>query len=140
MMNSTLMAGVISLSLACAVTAAQAGDETRSGNQPQDQGKKTSNAEALRVVRDKETGQLRAATAKEAAAMRKMEASAERKLNKEYRTASGKTRVLGNGAKARVLDVSRLESLAATVDDDGTVTLRHGQDATQPANADLPEE
>ena len=140
MMKKALMASVISLSLACAVTAAQAGDETSAGNVKQDQHAKASNAEALRVVRDKETGELRAATAKEAAEIRKLEAKAEKMMNKEYRAASGKTRVLDNGAKARVLHISRMESVSATVDESGAITLRHGQDTTPAVKAELAEE
>jgi hypothetical protein len=140
MMKKTLMASVISLALACAVTAVQAGDETSAGNEKQDQPAEPSNAEALRVVLDKETGQLRAATAKEAAEIRKLEGKAERTMNKEYREASGKTRVLDNGAKARVLHISQMEAVSATVDESGAITLRHGEDTTPAVKAELPEE
>lgn len=140
MMKKTVMASAISLALACALTAVQAGDETSAGNETHDQHAEPSNAEALRVVLDKETGQLRAATAQEAAEIRKLEAKAERTMNKEYREASGKTRVLDNGAKARVLHISQMEAVSATVDENGVITLRHGQDTTPAVKAELPEE
>ena len=49
----------------------------------------SSGADALRAVVDKETGQLRAATAKEAADLRKLEKQANRKMNKDYLAAAG---------------------------------------------------
>jgi hypothetical protein len=97
-------------------------------------------ADALRVTVDKETGQLRAATAKEAADLRKLEQNAQRNMNSEYLKAAGVLKQHTNGMASIVVDLSNLETVTATVNDDGSVTLSHGDHEIPAAANTWPEE
>lgn len=97
-------------------------------------------ADALRAVVDKETGQLRAATAKEAADLRKLEKQASRKMNKDYLDAAGQAEHHDDGSVSMVVDMSHMETVTATVNEDGSVTLRHGDHEIPAATNDWPEE
>lgn len=97
-------------------------------------------ADALRAVVDKETGQLRAATAKEAAELRKLERNAERALNKDYLQAAGVLKQHEDGMASAVVDLSNFETVTATVNEDGSVTLSHGDHEIPAATNEWPEE
>ena len=97
-------------------------------------------AEALRVVVDKETGELRAATAKEAAEFRRLEQAARRGLNKDYRKAAGVAEQHKDGTVSMVVDMSNMETVTATVNEDGSVTLRHGDHEIPSSTNEWPEE
>ena len=99
-----------------------------------------SGADALRAVVDKETGQLRAATAKEAAELRKLEKQANRNLNKDYLDAAGVLTQHEDGMASAVVDFSNFETVTATVNEDGSVTLSHGDHEIPAATNEWPEE
>lgn len=100
----------------------------------------TGGADALRAAIDKETGQLRAATAKEAADLRKLEKQAQRMLNKDFLEAAGVLKHHEGGMASAVVDLSNFESVIATTNDDGSVTLSHGDHEIPAAPIEWPEE
>lgn len=97
-------------------------------------------AESLTAVMDKETGQLRAATAKEAAQLRKLQKIAERSLNRSYRKAAGVPEYHKDGSVSMVVDFSNMETITATTNEDGSVTLRHGDHEIPSSLNEWPEE
>jgi len=130
-----LAGSAVALSLLAGLAATQA-----SRTLPSEKSTATGGAEALRAVVDKETGQLRAATAKEAAELRKLEKQASKKMNKDYLDAAGVAEYHNDGSVSMVVDLSRLETITATVNDDGSVTLRHGDHEIPSSNNEWPEE
>jgi hypothetical protein len=103
--------------------------------------KSVGGASALRVVKDKETGELRAATAQEAAAMRKEEQQAQKLIKKKGKVDPdmGKIKYNDDGSMSVLLDPSNLETIKATVNADGTITMRHGDHVVPAAKAKLAE-
>jgi len=110
------------------------------GSLPSETSNTAGGADALRAVVDKETGQLRAATAKEAAELRKLESQASRRLNKDYLKAAGVAEYHDDGSISMVVDMSHLETVTATVNEDGSVTLRHGDHEIPSSTNEWPEE
>lgn len=100
-------------------------------------------ASALRAVIDKETGQLRAATAKELAQMLRQEQQTQKQTmdeNREFARAAGQMNYNADGSMSMVLDPSQLETITATVNADGSVIMRHGDHVISPAKTKLAEQ
>jgi ABC-type Na+ efflux pump permease subunit len=100
---------------------------------------KAAGLDTMKVVRDKDTGKLRAATSEEIV---EMSASGSRLppsvLTLSRPTTTVVTRADGSGTVRRSLD--DLDSLVATRTADGKVVLRHGGTHAAPATQQLPKE
>jgi len=77
------------------------------------------------VVKDKETGQLRAASAQEAAALRKQLRGQQIKLGKKAQQIVGEPQYGSDGMVSMVLDPSKLQLLHARTNSDGELELYH---------------
>lgn len=85
--------------------------------------------QSLRVVRDKETGKLRAPTAEEAKAM----AAAEREARKGEPQRTVVLRQHANGMKSAVLTPEYLSTLKAQRQPDGSLAITHAAPADEHA-------
>jgi hypothetical protein len=110
-MKLTALAAVAAM-LACTV-AAQAADTPAV---------ETDSAQARRVVRDKETGQLRAATASEAKAM----ADADKAAAGAQRPTQLVVRQHANGARSIALPMEMMSTLKAERQPSGALAITHG--------------
>ncbi|WP_086933821.1 post-PEP-CTERM-1 domain-containing protein [Agarilytica rhodophyticola] len=97
---------------------------------------------ALKVVRDKETGQLRAPTAEEAAAMNRQEFSSQQ-LNMQNNSAlsevAGQMQHHANGVSSMVLDPSKFQSIYGKKNKKGSLVIQHGDHKIENNNSALPE-
>jgi hypothetical protein len=96
-------------------------------------------ASALRGVIDKETGELRPAMAHEMEEMAQQQRRQFMPSNKAFSNAIGKLKHNANGSMSMVVDPSQLETVTATVNADGSISLAHGNHLISPAKAPLAE-
>jgi hypothetical protein len=91
--------------------------------------------DAMRAVRDKETGQLRAPNHDELKALLEAE-KAERRARGEPEVAApreAQVRTYGSGMKAAVLNADYLVSVEARVDENGKLVVQHANPADEHA-------
>jgi hypothetical protein len=125
-MRTRMFAAAVALSAAIAAPSAFAGDDTA----------------AMRAVRDKETGQLRAPTQDELKELLQAE-RANRKargLPEEPSSEPQQVRVHANGMKSVVLSEDMLVSVVAERDADGKLVVRHADPADEHVSQPAPEQ
>jgi hypothetical protein len=115
--------------IAAIAGAAHAADAT--AVQPAAEAAPADSLQSLRVVRDKETGRLRSATADEAKAM----ADAERAARGSQAAKPVVVRQYANGMKAAVLPLEFRSSLNAQRQPDGSLKITHADAADEHAGA-----
>lgn len=121
MINKTLST-ILALASACALANWAHADETP-GNKPL-------GGSPMIVTKDKETGSLRPATAKEMTTMKKSlhsTSASNQKRSIETNNASDKMIYHKSGMKSIVLDESHMQQLQATKNENGKLILHHGK-------------
>jgi hypothetical protein len=121
-----MFAAAVAMATALAAPTAFAGDETA----------------AMRAVRDKETGQLRAPTQDEMKELQQAERENRkaRGLPEEPSSEPLPVRVHANGMKSVVLGEDQLVSVVAERDADGKLVVRHANPADEHAAQPAPEQ
>jgi hypothetical protein len=136
MKKTLLKAGLASLVIAMAA-GSYAGKPGDAGGKSNRQGSDNAlSPSSMAVVRDAETGELRAATAQEAAAFRNARSASSRQLTRQEKAMVGKVHQLEGGTRSMILDPESLELLSAEKTSSGELETFHG--ALNP-NTELPE-
>ena len=116
-MRTRMFAAAVAMSAALAAPTAFAGDETA----------------AMRAVRDKETGQMRAPNQEELKQLLEAERAARkaRGLPEEPSSEPAQVRVHANGMRSVVLSEDMLVSVVAERDAEGNLVVRHADPADE---------